>query len=750
MYQPYPYQIECLEAVEAVRNRGLNRALVVMASGLGKTVTMAFEAKRFRERGQGGRTLFLCHNNDILYQAKTTFEAVNGSEFSYGYFHGQEKQYRNVDFLFASFQTMENSKSLFDPNHFAYVIVDESHHSQAETYRSTINYFKPLFLLGATATPDRLDMQNIRDIFGPETYTLPLEEAMVQELVTPIDYRLLADEIVLERMLESEGKRVSLAELNRKVFIPRRDDEIAKIIAGHTSEFTDPRVMIFCTSIAHCDHLSHFIPGSFAIHSGIPKRERAIKLEMFRQGMISTVLVVDAFNEGVDIPQANVIVFLRSTTSKTIFLQQLGRGLRRSEGKDKVIALDFVGNCERIQMVHELWRSIEEMPYKPDNARPESNYTHSMTLNVDNIKFQETIVTLLNLIERVRRTMISEVENLLREYSPKNTIPANEVPSGSEIKLWWICSKCGHEWQASAQYRNRRGTGCPGCAGQVLTTANNLLLANSRLAQEYSDKNELPADKVYVSTTLLLWWKCATCGHEWQATGHRRHKAGAGCPGCAGRVVTKTNNLLALRPDLAKEYSDKNELPADQVLAGGQKSKRWWICSKCGHEWQATASHRICKGTGCPKCCGGSNILTQTNNLLVARPDLAKEYSARNELPADQICAKTNRKLWWKCSVCNHEWQAKGHKRCSGNGCPRCAHKVVTQTNNLLVARPDLAKEYSARNELPADQVRAQTDRKLWWKCSVCNHEWEATGRKRNKGTGCPICRKKKVPRRTI
>lgn len=398
MYIPHPHQEECLTSVQEVRDRSIKKALVVMATGLGKTVTVAFDTKRWRERYGMGRVLFLCHNNDILYQAKTTFQAVNGPESTYGYFHGEEKHLHRVDFLFSSFQTMKGHRELFSPDEFDYIVVDESHHSQADTFRSTLDYFRPKFILGVTATPDRLDELDIREIFGKEVYCLPLEVAMVRGLVTPVDYRLLTDEIQLSKAIEVGDRRISIASLNRRIFIPKRDEEIAKIIMRHVSELEKPRVIVFCNSIKHCEHLAEYIPDSFAIHSNVPDRERAVKLEMFRQGIIGTILTVDAFNEGIDIPQANVVVFLRSTQSHTIFLQQLGRGLRKSDGKDKVIVLDFVANCERIKMVHKLWRIIE------DTRQGEGHGVEQpapMTLNLEGHHFDEKLVKVLDILGRV-------------------------------------------------------------------------------------------------------------------------------------------------------------------------------------------------------------------------------------------------------------------------------------------------------------------------------------------------------------
>jgi superfamily II DNA or RNA helicase len=399
MLAPFDYQQECLAVTEAMRRDHAKRALVVMASGLGKTVTVAFDAKSWRQK-HTGRFLYLCHQNDILYQAKTTFEGIINQGHTYGYFHGQDKSSHEADFLFASLQTMKRHKESFGPDEFAYIVVDESHHSSAQTYRSTIEYFKPDFLLGVTATPDRLDELNIRDIYGEEVYSLPLDEAIARGLVSPVDYRLLTDEIQLSRYIETGKGRMSISKLNRKIFIPRRDEEIAKIIARHISGLKDPRVIIFCNSVQHCDHLTKFIPNSFAIHSRIPQKERAVRLELFRQGLVGTVLAVDVFNEGIDIPQANVIVFLRSTDSSTVFLQQLGRGLRKNEEKEKVIILDFVANCERIKMVHDLYQSVERAKSgAPKKSR--GSKTEPMTLNIKASEFKEKVFPILKLLERV-------------------------------------------------------------------------------------------------------------------------------------------------------------------------------------------------------------------------------------------------------------------------------------------------------------------------------------------------------------
>ena len=372
--------------------------------------------------------------------------------------------------------------------------------------------------------------------------------------------------------------------------------------------------------------------------------------------------------------------------------------------------------------------------------------------------FTREDLDIFEVIERVRqRRSVADMTHLAAEYMPppKNLLPAEQVMSGTGKKLWWKCSKesCGHEWQVSGDKRVQ-GAGCPACANMVVMNKNNLAVTHPELAKEYMPppKNLLPADQVVAGTNKKLWWKCLKedCGHEWLTSGNSRIR-GTGCIACLGRAANKNKNLAVTHPELAKEYMPppKNLLPADQVVAGTNK-KLWWKCSKkdCGHEWQAAGNHRVA-GTGCPAC--ANMVVTNKNNLAVTHPDLAKEYMPppKNQLPANEVMAGTNKKLWWKCSRegCGHEWQAVGSSRAAGTGCPACSNKVATSKNNLAIIRPDLVGEYMPppKNLLPADQVVAGTNKKLWWKCHKedCGHEWQASGDCRVRGAGCPACRKK-------
>ncbi|MDD5226231.1 MAG: DEAD/DEAH box helicase family protein [Candidatus Omnitrophica bacterium] len=462
MFEPYPFQVECLETIDQVRSNGIDRALVVMATGLGKTVTAACDAKKWLDAHPGKRLLFLCHQNYILAQAREIFEAVLGPTYSFGMFTGEEKDFHQKTCIFASFQTSVIYKEYFDPDEFGYVIVDESHHSHAEGWREVVRYFTPEFILGMTATPDRLDEQNIREFFGNEIYSLPLEEALVRGYLTPVDYRLLADEVSRQKMLETPAGKLSIKYLNRTIFIPKRDEEIAKIITEHCEDIDDPRVMIFCKSIAQCNHFAEFLPSCMAIHSRIAPKERAVRLELFRAGIVKTVVTVDCFNEGIDIPQANVIVFLRSTDSPTIFMQQLGRGLRKSDGKDKVLVLDFAGNCERVEMVYKLWQKIRERgevlgkvhdldgsdldSREPDELLPRGPFM----IDVSSVNFSQTIIEIIDVVNRIRmgytkEVIVEQLQSLARELgrTPTYQDVLQESPKGKYASTQTIINLFG-------------------------------------------------------------------------------------------------------------------------------------------------------------------------------------------------------------------------------------------------------------------------------------------------------------------
>lgn len=349
----YPEQQAVLESITDARAEGIKSGYIDLATGLGKTHIVAHDIAGFRQDNPSAKILYLCHNGDILAQARKTLESIvpdvtHGNIYA-GEFEDQE------DITYATFQTLnikgESSRNfqVFDPDYFDYVVVDESHHAPAETYKKVIEYFQPKFRLGLTATPDRRDQKDIKEIFITPIHTITLEDAIAKGYLATPNYMVVAEELAKvneddKDSLEIDGERLG--------FRQRSLDDISDIINAKTLEVEDARTIVFCPDIVTADQLADKLRGiSYSLHSKLPEDEQKDRLKDFRDGIISTLTVVDKLNEGVDVPEVNIVVFLRSTESRTVFLQQLGRGLRKIPGKETVNVIDFVANWNRLRDV---------------------------------------------------------------------------------------------------------------------------------------------------------------------------------------------------------------------------------------------------------------------------------------------------------------------------------------------------------------------------------------------------------------
>ena len=209
-----------------------------------------------------------------------------------------------------------------------------------------VEHFKPKFKLGITATPERMDGKDIKELYGYNiAYEMSLEKALINGYLCPVEYDLFSDDINYDIITDGIFK-YSVADLNKKLFIPKRDEEIARIFYKRIKNIKNPKAIIFCPSIGYATMIKKHFADSVVVHSGLAKRDRKRKINDFRQGKYKNIITIDLFNEGVDVPDANVVVFLRSTQSHTIFIQQLGRGLRLLPNKEKVLVLDFLKYCQ--------------------------------------------------------------------------------------------------------------------------------------------------------------------------------------------------------------------------------------------------------------------------------------------------------------------------------------------------------------------------------------------------------------------
>ena len=347
LYEPRGAQIEALCALEDTRAEGAKRALVQAATGVGKTYLAAFDSKSYE------RVLFVAHREEILKQAAASFRNVRNSE-DYGFFTGEEKS-TDKSVIFASVATLGRSEYLsekyFAPDYFQYLVIDEFHHAVNEQYQRIVKYFKPQFLLGLTATPERMDGRNIYEICDYNVpYEISLKDAINKGMLVPFHYYGIYDDTDYSGLHLIRG-RYDEKELNETYIgnVHRHD-----LIYKYYCKYGSKKALGFCCSRAHAEEMAkefceRGIP-SVAVYSnanGTYSEERGKAIEKLKSGEIRVIFSVDMFNEGVDITSVDMVMFLRPTESPIVFLQQLGRGLRRSKGKEYLNVLDFIGNYEK-------------------------------------------------------------------------------------------------------------------------------------------------------------------------------------------------------------------------------------------------------------------------------------------------------------------------------------------------------------------------------------------------------------------
>jgi len=357
---PYSYQQEILDKLEAERKvRGYNRNLVVAATGTGKTVISALDYKRFRKQNPDKpcRLLFVAHREEILKQSLYTFRAVLKDANFGEMFVGNYKP-ESIDNLFISIQTF-NSQAFAEkttPEFYDYIIVDEFHHAAAPTYQKLMSYYKPQILLGLTATPERMDGKSILPYFNNRIAAeIRLPEAIDRKLLCPFQYFGVTDNVDLDKIKWSAGgydkNELSRIYTMSGMAANRRADLVVSALLKYVTDIDDVKGLGFCVSVAHAEFMSdyfsnHGIPSMFLTgHS--PDEERKEAKTRLVTGEVRFIFVVDIYNEGVDIPEVNTVLFLRPTESLTVFLQQLGRGLRLSEDKECLTVLDFIGQAHK-------------------------------------------------------------------------------------------------------------------------------------------------------------------------------------------------------------------------------------------------------------------------------------------------------------------------------------------------------------------------------------------------------------------
>ena len=354
-----PHQKQILDKLCVERDENHNyRNLIVAATGTGKTVISAFDYQNFKRTHSRSRILFTAHREEILCQALNTYKSVLrdmnfGSLWVGGYRPQNEYEYEN---LFVSI-SMFNSKYdeffyLLDKDYYDYIVIDEAHHSQADSYRKLLAHFTPKILIGLTATPERMDGRDLRPDFGGHiSAEIRLPQALQAGLLTPFQYLCITDNTNLSDDSLWSGNKYNVERLSDRLCNKERVGRIVDALHKYLADEYTCRALCFCVNKKHADFMSKQLSlygfNAHSLTSDTPNETRKRLTKDLREGNIHYLCVVDVFNEGVDIPEVDTVLFLRPTDSLTIFLQQLGRGLRLSVGKTELTVLDFVAQVNR-------------------------------------------------------------------------------------------------------------------------------------------------------------------------------------------------------------------------------------------------------------------------------------------------------------------------------------------------------------------------------------------------------------------
>lgn len=425
LFQPRGPQIEALYALEDSRAEGAVKGLVQAATGVGKTYLAAFDSAKYE------RVLFVAHREEILKQASVSFRNVRQSD-DYGFFDGKHKD-TDKAVIFASVATLGREEYLTDrffaPDYFDYLIIDEFHHAVNDQYQRIVNYFRPQFLLGLTATPERMDGKNIYEICDYNVpYEISLKEAINKGVLVPFHYYGIYDDVDYSSIHLVKG-RYDEKELNAAyIGNVRRYDLIYKYYMKYPSK----RALGFCCSRQHAEEMTREFCArgikAAAVYSNADggfSEERDAAIQKLKNQEIRVIFSVDMFNEGVDIASLDMVMFLRPTESPVVFLQQLGRGLRTSRGKSYLNVLDFIGNYEKAGRAPLLLCGGQISDKKHTVNYSSMDYPDDCIVDFD--------MRLIDLFKELDRKSITAKERIRREFYRVKELLDGRVPTRMEL-----------------------------------------------------------------------------------------------------------------------------------------------------------------------------------------------------------------------------------------------------------------------------------------------------------------------------
>ena len=464
-YQRYtllPHQKQILDQLHVEREEHNNfNNLVVAATGTGKTVISAFDYLDFCHKHPNSKILFTAHREEILRQSLNTYRSVLGdanfgSLWVGGYSPQEDSEFEHLFVSISMFNSrFDDFFSKLGATFYDYIVIDEAHHSQADSYRKLFQHFKPQILLGLTATPERMDGRDLRPDFGGRiSAEIRLPQALQAGLLTPFQYLCVTDNVDLSNDDLWSGQKYNIDKLDSVLCNAERVDNIVKALHRYLADEYTCRALCFCVNKHHADymasHLSKYGFNAHSLTSDTPIDQRKQLAQQLRDGSIHYLCVVDIFNEGVDIPEIDTVLFLRPTESLTIFLQQLGRGLRLSVGKTELTVLDFVAQANKKYEFANRFRALSLHPEKNIATQVKDGFT--------------LLPTGCNIImeKKARQYILDNIQNaiynknrLVREINSYTTLPTITEfieNNGQDIRIIYQANRC---WTTLKRDANR-------------------------------------------------------------------------------------------------------------------------------------------------------------------------------------------------------------------------------------------------------------------------------------------------------
>jgi superfamily II DNA or RNA helicase/HKD family nuclease len=469
--KPRSFQERILEALLAARNAGQHRNLVVAATGTGKTVISAFDYARLVKVPADGPNrpalLFIAHRREILEQARDCFRTVlRDGNFGELFVGGEKPQkWRHV---FASVQSIQSAEVWLrlGSDHFRYIVLDEAHHIAASSYRPILDHFRPGVLLGLTATPERMDGSSILPDFGGEfAAEIRLPEALEEKLLCPFHYFGITDPISLaDESFWRSGKydltALTDAYTGDDVRARQRLDVVLASLRKYQPDLSEVRGVGFCVSVKHAVFMADaFRQAGFRAEVVVGEtaaETRAERVQEFRQGRLPFLFTVDVFSEGIDVPEINLVMFLRPTESLTVFLQQLGRGLRNSRGKDCLTVLDFIGQCHRRYRIDRKFAVLMTKQRQRIDTEVEEDFPHlppGCNIQLEPVAREHV----LNNIKTTLRDFATMVTESIATFEQDHGLALsfiNFVRATGVSELALLKSRTWSEWKALAAHRS--------------------------------------------------------------------------------------------------------------------------------------------------------------------------------------------------------------------------------------------------------------------------------------------------------